>query len=67
MKARVLEGKTIRKVHQHPFPSRTPALRWSRWSLSEIEFTDGSRLRFLVLEGEAEYGIAAMFVAGDGK
>jgi hypothetical protein len=59
MKARPLHGKTIRKVHQQRVQGNTgPA-----WSLEQIDFTDGSCLRFLVIEteGGGEYGIEGLY------
>lgn len=62
MKASALKGKTIRKVHQyrHPNPSAGPA-----WYIEAIEFTDGSFLRFIVLEDAdgGEYEIEGIYPA----
>ena len=61
MKARSLEGKVIRKVHQSPFPSTAGPV----WCIDAIEFTDGSVLRFLTVEGEGEYGVEGVYPARD--
>jgi len=68
MRARVLAGKTIKRVIQK---------RWSRgdgsrddvvvypveWVLDAIEFTDGTVLRFLVREGDVEHAIELIYPA----
>lgn len=62
MRARAIVGKTIARVVQ----SRHGVGEQSRgvsWSIDAIEFTDGSWLRFTVLDGEGEYGIEGVYPA----
>jgi hypothetical protein len=58
VKSRQLEGKTIRKVHQSWFDSTYGC---KVWTLDAIEFTDGTFLRFVVVEGEGDYGIEPVY------
>lgn len=61
MVARKIIGKTIKRVVQ----SRA-SLGQGRpvtTQLEAIQFSDGSWLRFLVLEGDDEYGIEAIYPA----
>ncbi len=62
MIARTLIGKTIKRVHQ----SRFAATHGTTWTLEAVEFTDGSWLRFVVAEGEAEYGVVPVYPAKEG-
>jgi hypothetical protein len=59
MTTRRLKGKTIRKVHQVLWESNTGKV----WVIDAIEFTDGSVLRLMVVEGEADYGIIPIYPA----
>lgn len=59
MRSRAIEGKTIRRVHQSSFPANSGTV----WTLDAIEFTDGSFLRFVVVEGEADYAIEPLYPA----
>jgi hypothetical protein len=59
MKARALVGKTIKRVQQSRFESTSGP----QWSLDCVEFTDGTFLRFIVLEGEGDYGIEPVYPA----
>jgi hypothetical protein len=59
MKAAALKGKTIRKVHQ-----KTENWNSGRFAtVTAIEFTDGSFLRFVVAEGEGDYGVVPIYPA----
>jgi hypothetical protein len=58
MKASALVGKTIKRVVQERGTYNTG----STWCIEAIEFTDGTWLRFLVLEGDV-YGIEPMYPA----
>lgn len=63
MNSRALVGKTIRRVVQewHQYDEGHGRDR----SLRAIEFTDGTVLRFVVLEGPGEYGISPIFPGRD--
>jgi hypothetical protein len=63
VKSRAVVGKTIRRVHQVRWWPGLDNSRRSVWSLEAIEFTDGSVLRFMVQEGDGEYGIEAIYPA----
>lgn len=58
MKASKLVGKTIKRVVQ----TRGDYTTGKDWSLNAIEFTDGTWLRFTVMEGD-EYGIRPHYPA----
>ena len=61
MKGRALQGKTVKKVHQvldHPGDNR-PAV----WVIDSIEFTDGTHLRFSVVERDDDYSIEGIYPA----
>ncbi len=55
MKARLLEGKTIRKVHQVYLPVDHLAARSGGWVVEAVEFTDGTFMRFQTVETEGDY------------
>lgn len=61
MEGRKLKGKTIRKVHQkrHAVGEH----RAAAWSIEAIEFTDGSVLRLIALEGDFEHGVEGIYPA----
>lgn len=64
MRSRLIEGKTIKRIHQ----TRRDTMSCGRmWDLDAIEFTDGSFLRFLVVEefNGGEYGIQAVYPGKD--
>lgn len=59
MNASKLKGKTIKKVHQFYWnEGHVPG-----WVIAAIEFTDGTFLRFVVGEGESEYGVEGIYPA----
>lgn len=62
MRGAALKGKTIRKVHQSPYPA---AIGRGQWSVDAIEFTDGTFLRFVVMEHPdgGEYGVNGIYPA----
>jgi hypothetical protein len=63
LRSKDIVGKRIKRVVQ----SLTPAepLRGRYWGIDYIEFDDGTRLTFLVLETNAEYYVAGIFKARD--
>jgi hypothetical protein len=56
-----LKGKRIAKVHQHHWAPGGG--HPSAWIIEAIEFTDGTWLRFVVVEGEADYGVEGIYPA----
>lgn len=61
LKGQALKGKTIRKVHQvHWDPGEH---RPRTWIIDAIEFTDGSVLRFVTVEGDSDYGVEGIYPA----
>jgi len=60
MRSRVLVGKTIQRVVQGRFESESGG---TVQVLEALEFTDGTVLRFSVIEGEGEYGVAPTYPA----
>ncbi len=61
MKAQQLEGKTIRKVHQ--YRHGIGEHRTICWAIDAVEFTDGTFLRLVVLEGDVDYGVEGVYPA----
>lgn len=63
MRVKELKGKTIKKVHQSRFDGS--ATGEVRWRLVAIEFTDGSVMRFNVMNRHdfSFYGVAGEFPA----
>jgi hypothetical protein len=59
MKASKLVGKTIKRVVQERYAANSGAT----WIIDAIEFTDGTWLRFNVLEGASEYGVRPIYPA----
>jgi len=66
VKARLLVGKVIKKIHQSRFDSGGPSAARSGadWQINSIEFTDGTFLYFGVMEGEGDYGVDPVYVDG---
>lgn len=63
MRGRAIVGKTIKRVIQTRHYRGDPMDSSFHWSLDAIQFTDGTWLRFVVLEGEGEYGILPVYPA----
>lgn len=66
MDSQRLKGKVIKKLHQKPYAANSREFSHGVcWSVTGIEFTDGSILRFNVIEGEDDtgsgYGIEAIY------
>jgi hypothetical protein len=62
MKAKELQGKVVKKVHQARFVSN---LEMVKWEVIAIEFTDGSVIRFHVMEHPLAngYGVEGIYPA----
>lgn len=60
MKAKEIVGKTVTRVRQRQFTSSHCG---RSMVLDAIEFDDGSTLRFVVAEGEGEYGVEPIYPA----
>lgn len=60
MRSRALIGKTIERVEQQRF---TDTSSKSVWSLKCLQFTDGTALRFVTIEGDGDYGLMPVYPA----
>lgn len=61
MRASTVEGKTIRRVHQRLHHGNVK----NQWEIVALEFTDGSFMRFLTLEGDSDYGTQCVYPANE--
>jgi hypothetical protein len=61
MKGRLLQGKTIKKVHQVYLAQDNTTS--GQWVLDRIEFTDGTYLAVITVETEGEHEHALVYPA----
>jgi len=62
MKSAVLQGKTIKRVHQRWVDLRTTYSE-RVYCVEAIEFTDGTYLRFVVAESDHEHQVMPIYPA----
>ncbi len=62
MNAARLRGKTIKQVHQSRFETGLGGTG-THWCIDAIEFTDGTFMQFVTVEGDGEYGTQACYPA----
>lgn len=63
MRSAALKGKCIKQVHQVWFTPGLSDNERRHMVIDAIEFTDGSVLRFIVVEGDGDYGVEPIYPA----